>query len=53
MKNINNITVLAFDAGFTSKAGEKTPGVGYFCSGVAGSGKMGFGVLRNSSFGFD
>ena len=32
---------LAFDPSFISKAGKKTPGVGYFCSGCAGKAKWG------------
>ncbi len=34
-------TALAFDPSYISKAGKKTPGVGYFWSGVAGKSKWG------------
>lgn len=34
-------TALAFDPSYILKAGKKTPGVGYFWSGVAGRAKWG------------
>jgi predicted transcriptional regulator len=40
-KQINGKTALAFDPSFISKAGKKTPGVGYFWSGCAGKTKWG------------
>lgn len=39
--NIKGKTALAFDPSFILKAGKKTPGVGYFWSGVAGRTKWG------------
>jgi hypothetical protein len=39
--NVNGKVALAFDPSFISKAGKKTPGVGYFWSGVAGKSKWG------------
>lgn len=39
--NVKGRTVLAFDPSYISKAGKKTPGVGYFWSGVAGRAKWG------------
>jgi len=39
--NVKGKTALAFDPSYISKAGKKTPGVGYFWSGVAGRAKWG------------
>lgn len=39
--NVKGKVALAFDPSFISKAGKKTPGVGYFWSGVAGKSKWG------------
>lgn len=39
--NVKDKVALAFDPSFMSKAGNKTPGVGYFWSGVAGKSKWG------------
>ncbi len=39
--HIKGKTALAFDPSFISKSGKKTPGVGYFWSGVAGKSKWG------------
>lgn len=39
--NIKGKTALAFDPSYISKAGRRTPGVGYFWSGVAGKSKWG------------
>jgi Transposase DDE domain len=39
--NINGRTALVFDPSYISKAGKKTPGVGYFWSGCAGRAKWG------------
>jgi hypothetical protein len=41
MNNINGKTAIAFDPSFISKAGKKTPGLGYFWSGCAGKAKWG------------
>src|SRR5699024_11161149 len=35
------VCAIAFDPSFVSKSGNKTPGVGYFWSGVAGASKWG------------
>lgn len=39
--HLNGKTALAFDPSYVSKAGKKTPGVGYFWSGCAGKAKWG------------
>jgi hypothetical protein len=55
--NVKGKTALAFDPSYISKAGKKTPGVGYFWSGVAGKSKWGFVPIaigmRISGFRFD
>ena len=40
-KHLNDISAFAFDPSYISKAGKKTPGVGYFWSGCAGKAKWG------------
>lgn len=39
--HIKGKTALAFDPSYTSKAGKKTPGPGYFWSGCSGKAKWG------------
>ena len=39
--HIKGKTALAFDPSYISKAGKKTPGLGYFWSGCAGKAKWG------------